>query len=347
MDKISTIGLDIAKNVFQVHGVDAAGHAVLCRQLKRNELLKFFRKLSPCVVGMEACASAHYWGREIAALGHDVRLMPPTAVKPYVKRGKKNDQADAAGCYEAVCRPSMKFVPIKTPEQQAILMQHRARRLLVQQRTRLSNAIRAHIAEFGVVAAKGNAGFAALLAFLANEQDEHLPAAIRPILAPLVEQWRSAGEQIVVLERQIAAWHKSDNDSQRVATIPHFGPIIASAFVATVSDPTRFENGRQCSAWLGMVPSQHSTGGKTCLGPITKAGDRYLRQLLVLGATGLIRRVKADPTISPWIAGLLKRMPAKKAALAVANKLARTAWAVLVSGETYKAPSTDEIAAAA
>jgi len=347
MDKIITIGLDTAKDVFQVDGGNEAGQTVLRRQLRRSEVLKFFRKLPPCMVGMEACASAHYWGREIAALGHDVRLMPPTSVKPYVKRGKKNDQADAAGCREAMTRPRMKFVPIKTVEQQAALMLHRARQLLIEQHTRLSNAIRAHMAEFGIIANKGNAGFAALLALLANEQDEHVPAVIRPILAPLVEQWRTTGEQIGVLDRQIAAWHKGNNDSVRVATIPHFGPIIASAFVATVGDATRFKNGRQCSAWLGVVPSQHSTGGKTCLGPITKTGDRYLRQLLVIAATGMIGRVRADATVSPWLADLLKRMPAKQAAVAMANKLARIAWAVLVSGETYKAAMIEETIAAA
>lgn len=347
MVEVSTIGLDTAKNVFQVDGGDAAGQTVLRRQLRRSEVLKFFRKLPPCVVGMEACAAAHYWGRQIAAIGHDVRLMPPTSVKPYVKRGKKNDKIDAAACREAVTRPSMKFVPIKTVEQQAALMLHRARQLLVEQRTRLSNAIRAHLSEFGIVARKGDAGFAALLAMLTTEQDEHVPALIRPILATLVTQWQAADEQIGVLDRPITAWHKANNDSRRVATIPQFGPIIASAFVATVGDATRFDNGRQCSAWVGLVPSQNSTGGKSCLGPITKAGDRYLRQLLVIGATGLIRRVKNDPSISPWVAGLLARMPAKQAAIALANKMARIAWAVLVSGETYKASVEQEITVAA
>ena len=338
--EITTIGFDLAKSVFQVHGVDGAGEVVCRRQLRRSEVLKFFGKLAPCLVGMEACASSHYWGREIVALGHEVRLMPPTAVKPFVKRGKKNDQADAAGCYEAVCRPSMKFVPLKTPEQQAILMLHRARRLLVEQRTRLSNAIRAHMAEFGVIAAKGAGGFAALLALLEAAESEHVPSLIRPILTPLVDQWRRAGEQVDNLERQIVAWHKSNSDSRRLASIPQFGPIIASAFVATVGDATRFKSGRQCSAWLGLVPSQQSTGGKTSLGAITTAGDRYLRQLLVVAATGMIRRVRTDATLSPWLAELLRRMPAKQAAVALANKLARTAWAMLVSGESYRDRAT-------
>jgi transposase len=241
----------------------------------------------------------------------------------------------------------MKFVPRKTVEQQAALALHRARQLLIEQRTRVRNAIRGHLAEFGVVAAKGESGFKALLALLTNDQDTAVPAAIRPVLMPLVAQWQMAVEQIDVLDRRIAAWHKTNGDSQRVATVPQFGPIIASAFVATVSEPMRFKNGRQCSAWVGLVPSQHSTGGKTCLGPITKCGDRYLRQLLVVGASGLIRRVRKDPAVSPWVAELLKRMPAKKAAIAVANKMARTAWAVLVSGERYKARQAQPTAAAA
>lgn len=344
MAKVSTIGLDIAKHVFQVAGRDAAGAMVVRRQLRRRDVVKFFAKQSPCVVGMEACASAHYWGRAIAALGHDVRLLPPTRVKPYVKRGKKNDRADASACCEAVTRPDMKFVPIKSVEQQAALMLHRARQLLVEEQTRLSNAIRGHLAEFGIIARKGAGGFKALLELLADEQSDHVPALIRPILAPLAAQWQAAGEQIAALERQIAIWHKGDSDSQRLDTIPQFGPIISSAFVATVGDPTRFASGRLCSAWVGLVPSQHSTGGKTCLGPITKSGDRYLRQLLVIAGAGLVRRVKADPSLSPWVAALLQRMPAKRATVAVANKLARIAWAILVSGGTYEASTADAIA---
>jgi transposase len=339
VSEISTIGLDTAKQVFQVEGRDAAGNVVLRRQLRRGGVLKFFRGLPRCVVAMEACAAAHYWGREIAALGHDVRLLPATRVKPYVKRGRKNDQADAAGCCEAVSRPGMMCVPLKTVEQQAALMLHRARKLLIEQRTRLANAIRGHLAEFGIIARTGDAGFKALLALLENAQDPHAPALIRPILLPLVAQWRAAADQIDALDRQILAWHKHNPDSQRLATAPQLGPIIASAFVATVTDPSRFKNGRQCAAWIGLVPSQHSTGGKTVLGPITKTGDRYLRQLLVVAGAGLIRRVKADPALSPWVARLLQRMPTKKAAIAVANKLARMAWAMLVRGETYKTPA--------
>ncbi len=336
MAEISTIGLDIAKRIFQVEGRDAVGATVMRRQLRRSSVLKFFSKLPRCVVGMEACATAHYWAREIAALGHDVRLIAPTSVKPYVKRGKKNDTVDAGACCEAVTRPSMKFVPIKSVEQQAALMLHRVRQLLVEEQTALSNAIRGHLAEFGIIARKGDGGFKALLELLATES-EQVPALIRPILAPLVAQWHAGGEQITAIESQITRWHKANSDSQRLDTMPQFGAIISSAFVATVTEPRRFAGGRQCSAWLGIVPSQHSTGGKTRLGPITKAGDRYLRQLLVVAGAGLVRRVKADPSLSPWVAGLLRRMPAKQAAVAVANKLARIAWAILVSGKTYDA----------
>jgi transposase len=332
--EISTIGMDIAKRIFHVECREASGATVLRRQLRRNNVLKFFAKVPRCLVGLEACAGAHYWAREISALGHEVRLIPPTSVKPFVKRGKKNDKVDAGACCEAVVRKSIKFVPIKSEEQQAALMMHRVRQRLIGEQTALSNAIRSHLGEIGIVGRRGDGGFKALLERLANGGEPALDL-IRPILAPLVAQWQAAGEQIKVIERQIARWHKASSDSQLVDTIPHYGPIVSSAFVATLAEPTRFARGRQCGAWLGNVPSQHSTGGKTCLGPITKAGDRYLRTLLVVAASGLVRRVKADPSLSPWIAGLLQRMPAKKAAVAVANKLARIGWAVLVSGKPY------------
>jgi transposase len=342
MDKISTIGLDIAKQVFQVHGVGESGEVVVRRQLRRSEVLRFFGKQPRCVVGMEACASAHYWAREIAALGHDVRLMPPTRVKPYVKWGRKNDRVDAAACYEAVTRPSMRFVPVKTVDQQAALMLHRARQLLIEQRTRLGNAIRAHLAEIGIIARKGAAGLSALLSMIAYPEDEHVPAAVRPILATLTVQWHAADEQIDALSRQILAWHKNNDASLRLATIPQVGPIIASALVATAGDVTRFKNGRQFAAWIGLVPAQNSTGGKERLGAITKTGDRYLRQLLVVAASGMIRRVRANPALQPWLAQLLARKPAKQAAVALANKLARIAWALLAKGETYRTSAPAE-----
>ncbi len=345
MDKVSTIGFDIAKKVFQVHGVDPEGNVVLRRQLRRSEVVKFFSRLPACVVGMEACASAHYWARELIALGHDVRLMPPRRVKAYVKWGRKNDRVDAAACYEAVTRPSMRFVPVKTVEQQAALMLHRARQLLIEQRTRLGNALRAHLAEIGIVARKGAGGLSALLAMIAHPQDDRVPAVLRPILAPLAAQWHAADAQIEVLNEQIVVWHKNNSDSLRLASIPQIGPIIASALIATAGDVRRFKNGRQFAAWIGLVPSQRATGGKERLGAITKTGDRYLRQLLVVAASGMIRRVRAKPAVSPWLAQLLARKPVKQAAVAFANKIARIAWAVLASGRTYLPAASGSFAA--
>lgn len=347
MDEVSTIGLDIAKHVFQVHGVNAAGEVVLRRRLRRGQVLGFLAKLKPCLVGLEACAGAHYWARELGKLGHTVRLMAPARVKAYVKPGAKNDAADAAGCCEAVGRPSMRFVPVKREEQQAALMLHRARQLLVEQRTRLSNAIRGHIGEFGVTAAKGVAGFAALLAMLEDTEDTRLPALLRPALAPLVAQYRMAEQQIEVLERQILAWHKGNADSLRLASIPQIGPITASAALATAGDATRFNSGRQFAAWLGLVPRQASSGGKPRLGSITKTGDKYLRQLLVLAATGMIRRVRSKPELSPWFARLLARKTPRQASVALANKLARIVWALLAKGGVYRPAAADTAAAAA
>jgi len=339
MNEVSTIGLDIAKRVFQVHGVDASGQVVLRRQLRRGEVVKFFAKLPPCLVGLEACATAHYWGREIAALGHRVRLIPPTRVKPYVRWGKKNDKVDAQACCEAVARPSMQFVPLKSVSGQAALMVHRARQLLVEQRTRLGNAIRAHMAELGIVARRGQAGLAALLAIIERPEDAQLPGEVRPVLAVLAEQWRGLGPQIAALERQILAGHRDNADSRRLATIPQFGPILSSALVATAGDARRFNSGRQFAAWIGLVPRQNSTGGKPRLGGITKAGDRYLRQLLVVAATGLVGRARANPDKHPWFARLLARMPARKATVALANKMARIAWALLAKQTAYRVPA--------
>ena len=339
MGQVSTIGLDIAKRMFQVHGVDESGAVVLRRQLRRADLLRFFAKLPCCLVGIEACAAAHYWAREIAALGHMVRLMPPTRVKPYVKWGRKNDKVDAEACCEAVTRPSMRFVPLKTVDEQGALMMHRIRQLLVEQRTQLSNAIRAQMSEIGLVAAKGEAGFAALLAMLDNPDDGHVPAPIRAILALLVAQWRSAGAQIDQIEAQILAWHKVNANSRLLDTIPQFGPILSTAMAATIGDAARFDSGRRLSAWIGIVPKEDSTGGRQHLGGITKTGDRYLRQLLVVAASGMIRQVRARPEKNPWFAGLLERMPPKKAAVALANKMARIAWAVLVHRTPYRAPA--------
>jgi transposase len=334
MVEIITIGLDIAKSVFQVHGVDASGSVVVRRQLRRAELLKYFGSLSPCLVGMEACGSAHYWARQIGALGHEVRLLPPAHVKPYVKRGKKNDAADAAAICEAVTRPQMRSVPVKSEAGQAVLLLHRARDLLVRQRTMLICAFRSHLAEFGVIAGQGKGNFAKLVASL----DRHgLPASALVALRLLAAQIDDARAKVDVLEDEIVAQHRRDEASRRLASIPGIGPIIASAIAASVPDASVFKSGRQFAAWLGLVPRQNSTGGKERLGGITKAGDRYLRRLLVIGATGLIRyKRKTIPGGLAWVTKLLAKKPVRLVTVALANKMARIAWAILCRNEIYR-----------
>lgn len=340
MTQVSMVAVDLAKSLFEVYGPDdETGKLVLRGRRSRSGLRKLFASLPPCRVGMEACATAHYWAREIAALGHEVVLIAPSRVRAFVPRGRKNDATDAAAIYEAMSQSRTRFIAVKSVDQQAILMLHRSRKLLVEQRTRLGNALRAHLAELGIVARQGTAGLEALLAVVADERDARLPAPARAALAALAAQRDNLDREIAELERRITAWHDTDAASRRLATIPQIGPIIASAAVATIGDARRFDGGRQCAAWLGLVPSQHSTAGKTRLGPITKAGDRYLRQLLVVAASGMIRRVRRDPGLCPWLAGLLARMPAKQAAVAYANKLARIIWALLARGETYRAPA--------
>ena len=337
MSEVSIIGLDIAKSVFQVHGLNAEHRVTVRRQLRRAEVIRFFAKLPPCLIGMEACASAHYWARALTKLGHEVRLLPPAHVKPYVKRGRKNDAVDAAAIAEAVTRPHMQFVPIKTEGQQAALMLHRTRRLLVTQRTMLANALRSHFAEFGIIERVGQAGLGKLVTMALDAPDTELPQAAREALAMLAAQWRDTDAKIEAVEQEILVWHRGNADSLRLATIPGIGPLIASAMVATVGDARRFESGRQLAAWLGLVPSQNSTGGKTVLGPITKMGDRYLRSLLVVGATSTLwRRGKEQGT---WLAALLARKTVRQASVALANKMARTAWAILAKGTAYKKPA--------
>jgi transposase len=346
--QLNTIGLDLAKNVFQVHVVTPDGTVVTRQQLRRSALLKFFGKQPRSLVGMEACASAHYWARELSALGHEVRLMPPPRVKAYVPRGKKNDAVDAAAIAEAVTRPSMSFVPVKTVEQQSALMLHRTRQLLVEARTRASNAIRGQLGEFGITAAQGAAGIAALLAIIGDAGDARLPKEARQALTALAVYLRSCDEQVEAMDRAITGWHRASDESRRVATIPQIGPITASALVATAGEVNRFDNARQFAAWLGLVPSQNSSGGKASLGPITKSGDRYLRQLLIVSAIGMIRLVRKDPGRSPWFARLLARgKPPKLAAVALANKMARIAWVILARGGSYRAPAVQAVMAAA
>src|ERR1700740_1580305 len=334
MQTVTTIGLDIAKSVFQVHGIDAAGNVVIRRQLKRRYVVAFFQKLPPCLVGIEACASSHHWSRELLALGHTVRLMPPA----YVKR-QKNDTTDAEAICEAVARPNMRFVPTKTVEQQSCLMLHRARHLFIRQKTAVINSIRAYLAEFGIVAPVGRRGVEQLLEVVADTADHRLPEVARACLAALGSQLRALKGQILEFDRRIIAWHRSSATSKRLDAIPGVGPALATALVASIADPEAFRSGRDFSAWVGLVPKQNSSGGKDKLGSISKQGDRYLRSLFTAGALAGIRYAKIHGTgHRPWLTALLARRPTKVAAIALANKIARVAWAMMARGERYKEP---------
>jgi transposase len=338
MQAVKTIGLDVAKSVFQVHGVDADGQVVIRRKLKRRYLLAFFEKLPACLVGIEACATSHHWSRQLQALGHRVRLMPPAYVKPYVKR-QKNDAADAEAICEAVTRANMRFVETKTVEQQSCLMLHRTRHLFIREQTAVINVIRAHLAEFGIVAPVGRKGVEELLRVIADPADRRIPELARACLAALGTQLQRLKEQLLEFDRMIMAWHRSDETSRRLDEAPGIGPMLATAVVATVADPKAFRSGRNFSAWVGLVPKQHSSGGKDRLGHISKQGDRYLRGLFVAGALAVIRYAKIYGTRHrPWLTALLARRPTKVAAIALANKIARMTWAMMVKGERYKEP---------
>lgn len=335
MTEMMTIGLDLAKSVFHVHGADGTGRPVLRKRLRRGQVLSFFGSLPRCLVGLEACASAHHWARELRALGHDVRLIPPQYVKPYVKTNK-NDAADAEAICEALMRPTMRFAAVKSADQQAVLMLHRSRELLVRQRTMLINALRGHCGEFGIVAAQGPHKVAALMAVIADPDNHRLPPLARQALILLVSQLCATQERIAELEKELTGWHRCCEASRRLVTIPGVGIITATALVATVGDATAFRSARQFAAWLGLVPRQQSSGGKDRLGRISKRGDGYLRRLLVHGARAVLawsRRRKQ--TLSDWLTALLARRPTNVVLVAMANKTARVVWAMLSRHQDY------------
>ena len=333
--QVTSIGLDLAKHWFQVHGVDARGTVVVRRKLRRSEVLSFFQSLPPCLVGMEACATAHYWARELIKLGHNVKLMPPAYVKAYVKRNK-NDAADAEAICEAVTRPSMRFVPVKDAEQQSVLLLHRARNLLVRQRTMLVNALRAHMAEFGMVAPQGLRNVELLTKIVAHEQDR-LPELARQILQVIVDQLHNTMARVREIELRLTRWHRESQLSRLLATVPGVGIMGASAIAATVTDPSLFRSGREFAAWLGMTPRQNSSGGKERLGRTSKRGDKYIRSLLIAGAVAVLRHARNRPTRDgAWVRAMLDRKPTKVAAVALANKTARILWAVMTRGDCYR-----------
>jgi transposase len=336
MEQMATIGLDIAKSVFQVHGIGKNGSVVVQRRLRRSQVLGFFSKQSPCVVGIEACASSHFWAREIGALGHDVRLMPAAYVKPYVKR-QKNDAADAEAICEAVTRPTMRFVPVKSPEQQSIMVLHKTRQMVMRQRTKLTNTIRAHMAEIGIVAPIGRKGLEQILEII-RQDDGRLPDTSRSCLRMLADQFFMVKAHILELDRAIVADVRRNESAKRLMAIPGVGPLLASAMVAAVPDPAMFKSGRNLAAWIGLVPRQNSSGGKERLGGITKQGNRYLRQLLFVGAMAVIRYAERHGTRRPWLVRLMARRQTKVAAAALANKTARMIWAIMITGERYHEP---------
>jgi transposase len=335
--KITTVGIDLAKNVFQVHAVDERGTVVLRKQLRRDQMTTFFANLPPCVIGMEACGGAHHWARTLKSLGHDARLMSPQFVKPYVK-SNKNDVADAEAICEAVARPNMRFVPVKSVEQQAVLSLHRVRQGFVKARTAQANQIRSLLGEFGLIMPAGISHIAKRVPSLLEDEGNPLPGSFRQLIARLTEHLKDLDTLVGEFEAQIKAWHRSSELSMKLEKIPGIGPLGASALVASIADANSFANGRQLSAWLGLVPRQHSSGGKPALLGISKRGDVYLRTLLIHGARSAIlaaQRKAANTNV--WLAGLLGRRHPNVAAVALANKNVRTVWALLAHGREFRA----------
>jgi transposase len=344
VDQISRIGMDTSKHIFQLHGVNAAEAPVLRKKLRRKEMVTFFEKLAPTEIAIEACGASHHWARLLQSFGHMVKLIPPQLAKPYVKRGK-NDAADAEALCEAMSRPSMRFVPVKTAEQQAALMLVGVRDRLVRNRTQLANAIRGHAAEFGLSAAKGMAHLVPLLERI--QADESLPSLARALFAIEAEEYKQLQAQIATVDAKLMAWHRVDEGSQRLAKIPGVGPIGAVLLRVKVPDPALFRSGRQFAAWLGLTPTNHSTAGKVRLGVITRAGDELLRSVLVVGATAVIQHAQRHGKGPPWLVALLTRKSPKLAAVALANKTARIAWKMMLTGEPYAARSAPTVVAGA
>lgn len=338
MGEISTVGIDLAKSVFQVHGADASGAVVIRKKLRRDEVLAFFSTLPRCAVAMEACASAHYWAREIAALGHDTKLIPPAYVKPFVKR-QKNDMADAEAICEAAQRPTMRFVQGKSAEAQASAVVFRTRDLLVRQRTQLINALRGHLTEFGYIVRQGVGHVGRLIEMVGNPTSD-IPSQARPVLAVIAQGLETLQTQIALLDREIASRAKADPVAKRLMTIPGIGPVIATALVALAPAASTFRRGRDFAAWLGLVPRQHSSGGKERLGRTTKMGERSLRRLLIIGASSVTKVAARNPDkAGAWLAGMLARKPRMLITVALANKMARTVWALMAHGGSYRAPA--------
>lgn len=335
MDEIIRIGLDTSKYFFQLHGVNAAEQPVLRKKLHRKQMVDFFTKCLPTVIGIEACGASHYWARLLTSLGHEVKMIAPQFVKPYVKRGK-NDAADAEAICEAMSRPTMRFVPVKSEEDQAALMLVNMRERLVRVQTQLGNAIRGHAAEFGLTAAKGLNHVRPLLDRIAD--DKALPAMARDLFASMADELDQLQKQIKEVDSKIRVWHRSNEISRRLAAIPGVGPISAALLVMKTPAPEAFASGRQFAAWMGLTPKDHSTGGKVRTGIITRAGDEMLRKTLVLGATAVLKNVRAErgKNATPWLTELLKRKPPKLAAVALANKTARIAWKIMTTGEAYR-----------
>ena len=334
---ITTVGLDLAKNVFQVHGIDDEGKVIVCKTLRRRQMIPFFTKLEPCLVGIEACGTSHHWARQLSALGHAVKLMPPVYVKPYVKRGK-TDAADAEAICEAVQRPTMRFVAIKSPEQQSVLFLHRTRDLMIRQRTQVVNMIRAQLAEFGITLAKGIQHILKIVPQLIDGKVPDVPELAIKILSTLATQVEDLQVLICDLDKELKVWFQGSKIARRLETIPGIGLITATALAATVADPHQFTSGRQFSAWIGLTPKSNSSGGKERLGHISKMGDQYLRRLLVNGMTSQLRWIRSHPGSHRWAANLLAKKPPKLVAIAMANKAARIAWAVMTRDEIYRKP---------